>query len=648
MRRLSATLILLCLLFISACAPEAQAPVSDNSDAFSGFVTDEIIEGGTALENVNARAATFDTSGDETKLTLDFITGSRMSGGTDEGVISGVPTYTVKLTGAPYRLVIEFDSLAYWDYYRQMDISAAPIILGSFRHTVSEGSAMAIYFQLANDAAFKVEEAPAKLIITLKSKPSPVSATPTEPEATPNTLDLTESLLAPEGSGYFVVANAYRDYCSGTLSREIDLKPTLANDMNTVLLISKPFSSQADAEEFRQSLLALNESAVPSSWRIELIHFGELPRYDEKMEYTAAYDEQCARRSGEITTLDVLIPDGLFLTDTPKKGGYLYSRRLLSGIGSDAYSYEQLYVLEENGYAHPLLSFEFEVIATAEYSPDGRRLAVLERASESTHLYVFDTDTSELMVDLSDMGFGDSISAFTWDSLGSSIYAIGGTSEIQIHQYDFNVPIESKRHSIVDKKGADESYIAFLNGEVYFAQTELESGANIYTVKPEGGIRKPFHEGGAFEIAANGKYVAIAEYGSDFASDGTAAASPSFYVLNIESGEETLVTSDFSVYNFLWAKNSDKLYYIENRLTGNTTEGAAGGEDSPDAAPQAAEADPYPYTLWEYDMLSGEKTAVIDLPNASFAVSDVRDELLLLYYDPATFGEVVRATYKIK
>lgn len=643
MRRVFATSILLCLIFTFGCAPEAQAPVSDDGAAFSGFVTDEVISGGTTLENVNARSAAFEVAGDETKLTLDFITGSRMSGGTDEGVISGVPAYTVKLIGAPYRLVVEFESLAYWDYYRQLDLSVAPIILGSFRHTVSEGSAMAIYFQLANDVAFKVEEAPAKLIITLKSKPSPVPATLTEPNETPDTLDLTESLLAPEGSGYFVVANAYRDYCGGALS-QTDLKPTLASDMSTVLLISKAFSSEADAEDYRQSMLALNESAVPSSWRIELLEFGELPSYDEKMEYMAAYDEKCARRAGEASTLDVLIPDGLLLTDTPKKGGYLYSRRLLNGIGSNAYSYEQLYVLEGSGYSHPLLPFEFEVIAAAKYSPDGRRLAVLERASESTHLYVFDTDTSELMVDLSDMGFGDSISAFTWDSLGSSIYAIGGTNEIQIHQYDFNVPIESKRHSIVDKKGADESYISFLNGEVYFVQTELESGANIYTVKPEGGIRKLFHTGGAFKIAANGKYMAIADYGSDFAAQ-SGAASPSFYVLNIESGEETLVTSDFSVYNFLWAKNSEKLYYIENRLTGNTTEGVAGNEDSTDAKPQTSETDPYPYTLWEYDVSSGAKTAIIDLPNASFAVSD---ELLLLYFDQATLGEVVRATYKIK
>lgn len=86
----------------------------------------------------------------------------------------------------------------------------------------------------------------------------------------------------------------------------------------------------------------------------------------------------------------------------------------------------------------------------------GRKLAVLEMAGESAHLYVFDVDSHDLITDLSAVGFGDTISTYCWDSMGGRLFSISGSSDITVHQYDFNVPTENKRHTDVDKKGCDE------------------------------------------------------------------------------------------------------------------------------------------------------------------------------------------------
>ena len=62
-----------------------------------------------------------------------------MSGGTDEREVANVPRYAVTLLPQPTRLALSFDSITYWDYLRDLDLSASEFLLGSFG-TVFEGS----------------------------------------------------------------------------------------------------------------------------------------------------------------------------------------------------------------------------------------------------------------------------------------------------------------------------------------------------------------------------------------------------------------------------------------------------------------------------------------------------------------------------
>jgi len=99
------------------------------------------------------------------------------------------------------------------------------------------------------------------------------------------------------------------------------------------------------------------------------------------------------------------------------------------------------------------------------------------------------------------------------------------------------------------------------------------------------------------------------------------------------------------VYDFLWSQDGSCLYYFEDKL-GGMGETVLEGETA-DPAPQQP-ADPYPYTLWAYELDSGENYAVCDLPGTGIYASPDANELYFAYYDEETMGENIRATYRIR
>lgn len=72
-----------------------------------------------AVAEANAYALAVTPSGETTKLTFTFKTGSRMSGTVNESEAQGVPQYRAWIETAPARLMLQFDGLSYWDFERR-------------------------------------------------------------------------------------------------------------------------------------------------------------------------------------------------------------------------------------------------------------------------------------------------------------------------------------------------------------------------------------------------------------------------------------------------------------------------------------------------------------------------------------------------
>ncbi len=626
--RRGAVLVICALLCLCSCSKEVE---TDPYDGYSLPAAQQ--QGGSPLPEANAFSLDIAAGGEVTTLSLHFKTGSRMSGTEAEAEAAHLPPYTLWQTGNPSRLMLQVEELAYWDYERR-DIHPQGFVKGVFRYeqppaeSVEAGEQTedepysVLCFQLQGAAALQTQEEGGELIIRI---------IPYAPEDA--------GAEGEETGAWYLTGNALRDYSDGTLAGPEGLTPTFAADLTHVLLISSPYSSQIEADLARRQLLENNPDAVPAEWSTVYLEAGELPAFDPASQYQAAYEEAVLRRSGRAGTAVVYLANGLYLCPAPRRigGGALYSKRITQGMGDMAYSYEQLYLRSSQGTDKPLLDYEFTAVEQAVFSPDGRRLAVLERAAERTNLYIIDVDAREVTAELSRAGFGDTVSALCWDGMGSTLFAISGSGEMQVNAYDFNVPDETKRHTIVDRDGANEGYIGYCGGEVYFSQSEME-GDMIYRIKPEGGVRKEFRPGSAFALSPNNAYMAISD-----ASGVTGSGPNGLVLLNMATGEVEAVPVDFPVYEFLWDQEGTKLYYFENRLSGGLGEEA--GEDTENGPDTPA--DPYPYTLWAYDLTTKASRAICDLPSTQVFASEEAERLLFNYTDEETMGEKIRATYWI-
>ena len=631
---------LLCLVLLCACQKEVE------TNRYQGYtLADTPLEGGEAVAEANAYALAVTPSGETTKLTFTFKTGSRMSGTVNESEAQGVPQYRAWIETAPARLMLQFDGLSYWDFERR-DWEKSGLVLGYFRYALVnplplqtdaplDGEAAeaaeeepqpmeSVYlcFQLAQDAAFQIQEQGGQLSVTLL---------PVVQEAQPEQ----EAEEAP----WYLIGNGFRDYCEGTLLGAEQMTPTYTSSLDQVVLISQAYASDIEAELAKRQILEQNPSALESDWMAVQLGADGLPAFDETARQQAAFVEAVQRRNGQVAGAQVCLADGIFLSSVPRRlgGGILYSKRITEGIGAEAISYEELYILDSQDKEKRLLDYAFATVERAVFSPDGRKLAVLEREAERTNLYVVDVGTRDIITELTRAGFGDTVSALCWDSMGSMLFAVSGSGEMQVHAYDFNVPDETKRHTGVDKNGANEGYIGYCGGEVYFVQSEME-GDTIYEIKPEGGVRKAFCQGGAFALSPNNAYMAISG-----ASSIAGGAGGEFLLRDMQTGQTQTITDDFAVYDFVWSQDGSILYYFENRLSGSV--GEAGEEAAATQTPQPQ--DPYPYTLWAYQLESGESQPVCDLASTRIAASSWANRLYYTYLDEETMGEKVRATYWI-
>ncbi len=640
MKLRAATCLLLALLLINGCAKPQQVQTETLLPGYSAAGYTAI--GGSAEGVGDLNLKTLSVSEEavegvtETVLTMRFTTGSRMSGGAQETEGNGVPVYSVYTLDAPARLMLSFDNLAYWDYTHALAWDAQQL-LGTFQYALFENPRVNICFQLGGPVAFKAEEDGDTLTLRLRPR-----------EATANTQ-------------YFVTMQAFDDYCAGNVSAEIDASPTLSGDFSNKLLISPPFQTEAEAKTYLEN--AKTTYQIPEEhYAVVPLVGNQLPDFNATLNYLAAIETPAVRLlDGAEQTLPLLSPDGLYLCDLPSNEGFLCSRELPAAQGEAPY--QQLYTVRPDGQSTLAMSFEFSAIEKAQYSPDGRKLAVLERTSDSTHLYVFDADTYELLNDLSEMGFGGNTSTFIWNTLGTTIYAVTGVSGIELHQFDYSIPDEASRHSLVDRNSVDEGSLGFYDGELYFAHATMEGGSTLYRIKPEGGIRKPFRSGSRFVISSDARYMAIVE-----SSEGTTATKGSALTLyETATGNTLTVTDAFYPYDALFSKDCTKLYYIESRISGGQTEDdTATGDDAADSADDtatpapesskapsgtpdaAASSDPYPYTLWVYDIATGKSERLLDLSAPELYAGGSASSLILNCYEADEGGGTrIRAAYRL-
>ena len=628
-KRLKAIIIILmAALLFTACAKQDD---SRNNDGRSdGFVrVGEQAVGGRMLaegENANVSAVKADKLSDgATQLTFEFKVGSRLSGDAEERELDDVPSYNAELLPEPSRLRIRFEGTKYADFaYAGAFDSDCGVCAGSF--TEQRDDSLTVYIQLVENVEFRAEEKDGKLIVTmneLKDEYDDASASD----------GITIAVGGDEQ--YYCAADLYKEYSSGEMNFSDDLTPVLCADGKNVLMISKGFVYETEAVQFKNDMAIRYPNVHESTWNIIKLEKTELPLYESDMIHASAYTEEVIRQNGETRSLPVLIDNGLYLCACAD-GGYLYAKR---GDSDGENEYEELWRCDKNGLRERVLDFEFYAIESAVFSPNGRRMAVLERTQNSSSLYVFSADTWELISDLSGAGFGNTISGFVWDTLGTRLFAIGGSGTIMLHQYDFSIYESAKRHSVVQRENVDEGSLGFCGGRVYYTYSELESGAWVYGVMPDGGAPMKLIRGSSFAVSPDENYMAVGADNSLDSDGGVSTDDKGFIILNMRTGARERVELDFPVYKFVWAGDSSTVYFFESRLSLDS------GDSETDEDASDTPNDPFPYTLWSYDVKTKQLKAVADTVNTSIMPSADARRIYLYYYGAEITVSNMRVTY---
>lgn len=571
-------------------------------------------EGGEDIENINAKELTISSDQSGAQISLRFVLGSQQTG--DEAESNKVPKYKAYTLPSPARFVLEFENLDYWDFLPTINIDDNdPYFYGVFNQIqLSNNSQSAapqsfrIVFQLRQD--MEVKEIGDKQ----------------------DTLSVQLSPLAQETKvTYHVMSSDEASFIAGKLVNSVDFFPSLSNDEVNKVLVSRPYATGEEARTAMESVIAENSPLLSEqNTFVVAIDGNSLPSYADSADHQNVYALNVIRRNGVPETLPVLMADGLYQCSMTDGSLSLFSKAILNEDGTS--SANELWTRSDQGKFKRLTDIEFGDIAHAAFSPDGNRLALLERTSENSYLYIYDMVTNELD-NLSEEGLGKTTSTFIWDALGTAIYAISGNDRQQLLKYDFTVADTSLRVTAVEEQEIGEGDLGYYNGELYFTNVTEDDREVVFRIKPEGGLRSEFAEGGSFRIAPNSQYMAVLKTSFTDVEEGSeeeeelGGSQTSLILHNMNTGEQTSIIEDSFVISFEWSTDG-KLYY---------TVGISSDF-----------SDEYSYRFMGYDPATQSNTEIADFMSSDFAPAPDPNNIFIPLIRDVPDETPIRATYVLR
>ena len=601
--------IVMAFLFIlpfSACSSESgQSPslsATPSPSTLPEAQYDVLASGGKQIANSNCLSIDFVQEDGTITATMSFVSGSERNG-TEQIDTDAVPQYRAYMTDAPQRFVVEFYELNYWDYDRTLDLGVAKNLLhGVFRQFQMNDNRFRIVYQMNEASDVSISESGSSLAITFS----------------PAELD--------ESAKWYTTVDAVTAFSEGT-AEGIGLFPTLC-DCGSITLISHPFDTKEEAEAFaddlpEQLIQKIGEGGIGT----QTLAGNNLPKWSNVNLNSRIYETAVVNLDGTPEILPVVMDNGIYLCSSPDGSKDVFSRvNQDEGVEGDLQeSTEELWTLDSEGNIARLTEADFSSIIMAEYSPDGRKLAILERAEEISYLYVLNLDTQKL-TNISDYGLGKITTCFIWDLLGSEIYVMSGNDSLKLMKYDFTITDESQRITVVEDKEIEEGDLSFFNGDLYFSNPDKDGIGTIYRIKPEGGMRMEITKGDSFSISPDGRYMAIIEsFGIGDEGDET-QNNTSIKIRSMTTGEESYLVREKYLINFEWGQ-SGLLYYTEGvDVTGEAEFG---------------------FALYSYDMNTKTTTNCAKMISPDFSVTPDSAVLYIPYYYADEMMNL-RATYKLE
>lgn len=517
---------ILALLLVGCTPPKDQTDVDTNTP--KGSVTGGVAE---PAENINVKDIDIVRDGDDTVITISMLSGSRAAGYT-ESKLTNLPEYGIMKLPQPQRLVIQLDNISFWDYEPKKEWALSPFVQGLFREVPADNDSLILYVQLSKNADLQVEEANGDLVIRL---------TPGDENQT---------------TMYHCVVNAFDEHQEGTWPDDIGMQPVLCSDGQSKLLISEPFETKQQAQDFADSANEKLNEALPgkTAYVIE-VGRNALPDYDT--DPVVNTDISVVMKDGVLMDTPVLLQNGKFLA-LSTNGNIAFSRSYKPeepALQQDLYQLsEKLWIREPNGRIQNIDVSEFYKIKRASFSKDGRYLAILDVSMEDRVLYIYDFETKE-PYNLGEEGFGNQTASFAWSDTGNTLYAMTGHGAMQMMSCTF-MPDGAHDIKAVEEQAGAEGVLAVSKGRLFFADNFSGENGVIYEIGEE---RREITTGVGFEISPDGKTMLVLEI-KQLADE---EVQKILKLCDIETGETQVIVQGTEVVDYLFMHSGSKVYYTD-------------------------------------------------------------------------------------
>lgn len=542
--------------FMGSKPKENEEPKSSIPGYYS---SDQKYNGGNSREdkNVNINQVSINNSGEDSKISINFSRGSKAAG-VDTGKMNSVPEYSIFCLEEPNRIVVKVSSMTFWDYEDTFEgVNADGVVLDMFRpytSTLNENDTQDVYlfFQLSSDLAYKVTENGDTLEIDVKKVGE-----------------------QSQDKAWYVISSLYYDW--EKMIDKVDLYPTFTSDYTKQILISKPFASESEANNFiSQATPVLQSLNVSEALAVREMTKGSLPEYNEASDNTAFTQNHLVKVNNKEMTLPLLMSYGQYLCSTPDGKTMLFARDISFEVQGETRYYVELWTTEISGKATKLNIGEFPSIDKAAFSPDGKKLALLNNTSNYS-LEVYDYTTNEI-INLGEEGIGNMVANFAWDAQSNVMHVVAGDNNVfQMKTYDFSKEFGNRVNVLSDTPLERDAGFKYSNGQLYYAiQTITDKGydGTIYKIDGNSGQTSQVGKGIAFEISPDGKFMAVkditdsSQFGNEddsmeFGEGGTVYG---LKLIDLATGAETRIAENADIGNFVWSTDSTKLYYADNKI----------------------------------------------------------------------------------
>lgn len=539
------------LLCLSSCGKETNNP----SDALN------VVSGGSEQESANLKDILVEKTEQGVRLVFSFVCGSE--GVTaQEQAMKGLPPYTLSLTDTPYRLKLSIAALAHWDYVNNSIISdETGLIQGGVVKVLpseSRSGATDLYFNLSSMTNMTVSEEDGRLVVDLAKKDFQAS------------------------QAYYVVGNLYYEYSEGSLPEEAELTPTLATDLTNVVMISRAFGEQSEAEALMNKIKTdFSEALAGKELRVIQLEAGKLPEYYAQEDLDAINLKKVIRRDGQEETAQALFPDGVFICWSPDKSTAVFSKRS-EGTSYDEMALEYLFTVDSQGVKTQLLNDEYAQIVFGAYSPDGSKLLIIEQVDEIQYCSIYDFNT-HTRTNLPEEEVGTYIPGIAWAPDSQSIYMMSAVDiMLNLKKYDI---ASGETSPVSEGAGIDTSLYAF-DGKLYYIDV-VDEAETLVSLELESGEQNEIAEVGMFSMSSDGRYILLQSNEADM-SDGYTKLS----LYDNQTGESKELIGERIISDYFFSVNNDKVYVVSD-----------------------TEEDVFMHEIYCYDIASGSLSKLFDCVN---------------------------------